>query len=372
MLAAAAAGYLLSTGGAHRPANVLSPLRPANVSSPSPTPTPVKRVARPRTSPGDYQAGIAVLVYTHDSAPPNTFGKLLDRLADDMVNSLAIAFPLYTDGPHSNVVRRGPDTPPDGYLVSLIQQARARGFGIMLRPLLDESSLPLPLWRGAITPSSPSAWFASYGSLILEYARMAQQESVDSLEIGSELTSMEPSVAAWRGLIGEVRQAFSGQVTYAFNWGSTFHTDFWPQLDFVSIDAYFPLDRTPAQATAPQMAADWQRWLDLVKLIDHPYGKPIVFTEIGVVPKIGAQQKPWNRMVTGQFSLDVQRAYYEATCSATFGVVSGLFWWNIGPAPSSHLAAEDYDPLGRPAEGALQSCYARVQGLPAPIPTVAG
>lgn len=239
----------------------------------------------------------------------------------------------------------------------------------MLRPLLDESSLPPPMWRGQIEPSSPSAWFASYDSMMMDYARMAQQESVDSLEIGSELTSMEPQVAAWRGLIGQVRQVYSGQVTYAFNWGSSFHTDFWPQLDFVSIDAYFPLDRTPAQATVPQIAADWQRWLDLVKKTDQPYGKPIVFTEVGVVPKVGAQQKPWNRMAGTQLSLDVQRAYYEATCNAASSVVSGLYWWFVGPSPAANLMPDDYSPLGRPAEGTLRSCYARIEGLAAPSPT---
>lgn len=371
-VAVAAIGYVLAGGHGGPSGNVLSPLRPGSVTEPSRTPIPVKRVAKPRTSPADFQAGVAILLYTHDSAPPDTFARLLDQLAEDDVNSLAVAFPVYTDGPRSNTVHRGQETPPDQYLVSLIDQARARGFAIMLRPLLDESSLPPPLWRGQIEPASPSAWFASYGSLILEYARMAQQESVDSLEIGSELTSMEPSVAAWRGLIGQVRQVFSGQVTYAYNWGSTFHTDFWPQLDFVSIDAYFPLDRTPVQATAAQMSADWQRWLDLVKRVDQPYGKPIVFTEIGVVPKVGAQLKPWNREVTGQLDLGAQRAYYEATCTATSSVVSGLFWWSVGPAPASNLAPDDYNPLGRPAEATLQSCYARIEGLPAPSPAATG
>lgn len=372
LVAAGGAGYLLTAGGSRPNANVLSPLGPGKVTAPTPTPIPVKRVAKPPTSSGDYQAGVSILLYTHDPAPPDSFGKLLDQLADDDVNSLAIAFPLYTDGPRSNSVHRGQDTPPDQYLVSLIDQAKVRGFGIMLRPLLDESSLPPPLWRGQISPSSPSAWFASYGSLILEYARIAQQERVDSLGIGSELTSMEPSVAAWRSLIGQVRQVFSGQVTYAFNWGSTFHTDFWPQLDFVSIDAYFPLDRTPVRATVAQMTADWQRWLDLLKRIDQPYGKQLVFTEIGVVPKVGAQLKPWNGEISGQVDPEVQRAYYEATCGATSGVVSGLFWWAVGTAPVSNLAPDDYNPLGRPAEGTMQACYARIQGLPAPSPAATG
>jgi hypothetical protein len=367
-LVTAGAGYLLTSGSAPRAVTVQPPLRSAKTPVPRPTPTPVRRVASPRTSAGDFQAGMAFLAYTHDSAPPDTFSKLLDQLAGDDVNSLAITFPVYTDGPSSNLVHRGQYTPSDQYLMSLIEQAQARGFSTMLRPLLDESSLPPPLWRGQIEPSNRQAWFASYGALILDYARLAQKESVDSLGIGSELNSMELSVAAWRSLIGQVKQVYSGQVTYAFNWGSSFHTDFWPQLDFVSVDAYFPLDRTPVQATVAQMATDWRRWLDLVKRFDQPYGKPIVFTELGLVPKVGAQQKPWNPLLPGQFDLGVQRAYYEATCGATSGAVSGLYWWFVSPTTASNLTADDYNPLGRPAERSLQSCYAQAENLPPPSP----
>jgi hypothetical protein len=363
-----ATGYLLTVRGRQQGATILSPVRPAASATPAPTPTPIKKVARPRTSPADFQAGLSILVYGHDPGPADAFGQLLDEVVGDDVNSLAIAFPVYTDGPRSNRVHPGQDTPSDASLTSLVKQAKARGFSIMLRPVLDESSLPPPMWRGQIEPASPSAWFASYSPVILDYARMAQQDGVDSLEIGAELTAMESNVAGWSGLISQVRQVYSGQVTYAFNWGSSFQTGFWPQLDFVSIDAYFPLDRTPAQASVAQMAADWQRWLDLVRRTNQPYGKPIVFTEIGLVPKTGAQQKPWNRLASTQFDLDAQRAYYEAACSATTSTVAGLYWWSAGPTMPANLTPDDYSPLGRPAEGTMHSCYARVEGLVAPSP----
>src|SRR5205085_12653878 len=118
-------------------------------------------------------------------------------------------------------------------LAAMVAQAKARGFTVMLRPLLDEASI-LPHWRGEIAPASPAAWFASYGDLVLSYARMAQREGADSVGIGSELNSMEPNADAWRALIGQVRQVFSGQLTYSVNWGTTFRTGFWELLDFLS------------------------------------------------------------------------------------------------------------------------------------------
>src|SRR5262249_60885577 len=92
-------------------------------------------------------------------------------------------------------------------------------------------------------------------------------------------------------------------------------------LDFVSMDAYFPLDHTPAVATAEQMAADWQRWLAMLQGIDEPFNKPIVFTEVGVVPETGAHLRPWDSTVKRALDLEEQRASYQSTLEPTPTVV---------------------------------------------------
>jgi hypothetical protein len=318
-------------------------------------------VVSQRTLPEDFQAGISLLVYARD---PDLSGypQLLDRLVADDVNSISIAFPIYTDGVRSSAVHAGEGTPSDAALASLVGQAKARGFSVMLRPLLDEADL-LPHWRGEIAPDSPQAWFASYAALLLPYARLAEKEGANSLGIGSEFNSMETDVDGWRGLIAQVRQVYTGQLTYSVNWGTTFRTGFWSQLDFLSVDAYFPLDHTPDHATVAQMSADWRRWFELLKRADQPFGKPIVFTEVGVVPKPASHLKPWNPAAGSGLDLEEQRAYYEATCAAATGVLNGLYWWAAGPSVPVNLAPGDYNPLSRPAESAMQSCYAHVEGV---------
>jgi hypothetical protein len=345
---------------------VLPPLHLGDSAAAGPSPTPLALVTRPRTSPTDFQSGLSLLVYGQDPSPAS-YARLLDRLVADDLNSLSIAFPVYTDGLHSNLVHPGADTPSDAALAALVGQAKARGFTVMLRPVLDEASI-LPHWRGQIQPTSPSAWFQSYGAIVVSYARLAQRAGADSIGVGTELDSMEPNVDGWRRLIAGVRQVFSGEITYSVNWetsASNYRTGFWPDLDFLSVDAYFPLDRTPAVATIPQMTADWQRWLDLLQGLNRPFGKPIVFTEVGVAPKLGAHLKPWNTQAGTQLDLEEQRAYYEATCAATTRSISGLYWWAAGPGLPGDLAAEDYNPLGRPAEAAMQACYAGLPPSPA-------
>jgi hypothetical protein len=267
-------------------------------------------------------------------------------------------FPIYTDGLHSDVVHRGQYTPPDGYLSEMIRQSRARGFSVMLRPLIDEGNLQ-PGWRGSIAPTNPTAWFASYDSLIVMYAQLAQATGASVLAVGSELNSIETYLSAWDNLIAQIRQVFAGQVTYSFNWGTSFATALWPQLDFVSIDGYFPLDHTPIQATAAEMTVDWQRWVTVMKQADLRYGKPIVISELGVAPKTGSQRKPWDPSVSGTFDEEEQRAYYEAACQALRPAVAGLYWWFAGPVLPTNLTPNDYNPLGRPAEQEVARCYSR-------------
>jgi hypothetical protein len=313
----------------------------------------------------EFQAGFSLLVYAARPDVSAGYGRLLDHLVGLNVNSLSIVFPVYMDDVAGSTVHPGADTPSDDSLTALVRMARARRLTVMLRPILDEANV-LPAWRGAIRPRDPAAWFASYDSLILSYARLAQREDVSSLAIGTELNSMESDLASWRGLIAAVRQVFAGQLTYAFNFGTSFQTALWPALDFVSIDAYFPLDHTPTVATAEQMRVDWLRWLSLLERVELPFGKPLVFTEVGIVPKAGAHLRPWDSAIRQSLSLEEQRAYYEATCEVTPTVVNGLYWWNTGPSLEGDLTPTDFSPIGRPAEDVVRSCYASIEGKIAP------
>ena len=45
----------------------------------------------------------------------------------------------------------------------------------------------------------------------------------------------------WRDIIKETREIFEGQLTYAANFDNYMFVDFWDDLDFMGINAYFPL-----------------------------------------------------------------------------------------------------------------------------------
>jgi hypothetical protein len=281
---------------------------------------------------------------------------LLDELSGDRVNSVSIVFPIYTDSMDANTVHGGPDTPSDGALSYVISQAHARGIAVMLRPLLDESNMQGSDWRGTLRPASVPAWFDNYQALIVHYAQLGGSLHVETLNVGSELNSMEAYPDNWRQAIRAVKAVFNGQVTYAANWQG-YTTHFWDALDFVSFDAYFPLDA--ANPTVSELAQAWNPALAQVRRAVAPYRKPVVFTEVGVQSRANAYRQPWVRNPNAPIDLQEQAAYYGGTCQATAGVVEGIYWWGTylkPPADPTHDG--DYTPLGKPAEDAMRSCFA--------------
>lgn len=100
-------------------------------------------------------------------------------------------------------------------------------------------------FTGAIKMNSEEDWKileASYSQFILTYARAAEELNVAIFCIGTELEEFVASRPAyWQKLIQEIREVYKGKLTYAANWDEFKRVVFWKDLDFIGIDAYFPL-----------------------------------------------------------------------------------------------------------------------------------
>jgi len=331
---------------------------------PTPTPTlpaiPVVKVTKPRQAQNDFQAGVAVLVYGNDQKFEVKTRKLFDRLASLKVNSLSLVFPLFQDNWTSSTVWVDKEkTPSEENLRLFIREAHKRGFTVMLKPLLDEKSFKVDeKWRGSIQPDDRTTWFESYTNLILDYAKLAQEEDVEIFDIGTEFTSLEKETEQWQELIQEVRKIFSGQVTYSSNWDNYQNVSFWEELDFIGIDAFFPLD-APNEATIEQLIIAWQPWVKQMEKFRALSGKEIVLTELGTRSQLGSFQKPYVWYATGvPIDLETQRKYYEASWLATKDLVNGIYWWAVAlELPKDPYNDPGFNPLGKPAEQEIAKCY---------------
>ena len=124
----------------------------------------------------------------------------------------------------------------------MIAQAKERGLRVLLIPHLWVETEG---WRGDIDPGSAEEWAAyqaSYREFVLAWARDAQAFGADAFSIGVECKSWSGRFGGfWTGLIAEVRQVFDGALTYSANWDEVEDVLFWDQLDWIGVNAFYPL-----------------------------------------------------------------------------------------------------------------------------------
>lgn len=127
----------------------------------------------------------------------------------------------------------------------LVRRVHAAGMEAFLKPHVNVAS---GAWRGEIRPSA--AWWAAYRGFIWAWATVAAEEGVATFSIGVEQKRTLGDVAEWLRVLGGVRARYKrGRVTYCANWDSYMAVSprLWKQLDFIGINAYFPLRTTTAR-----------------------------------------------------------------------------------------------------------------------------
>lgn len=315
-------------------------------------------VERPRHSPQDFQAGVSVVIYGNDPDFEHKAQVLLNRLADLGVNSVSLVIPVFQQGWAASDVYADPvKTPSDARIAVFAAQAQRRGFTVMLRPLLD---IVVPQdgthWRGSIQPPDPARWKGSYAALITKYAQLAESSGIDIVDIGSELDSMEVDGGYWSQLIASVRAGFHGQVTYSANWAKGYPA-FGRALDFISVDAYFPLS-VATTGSAADLVTAWQPWIARLTRMRRAFARPLVLSELGTTSLVGSYQQPWLWDNGKPIDLGAQRRYYQAACQATVPRVGGVYWWMYTLDPPAQPALDrGFEVAGKPAEGDLAQCY---------------
>ena len=134
----------------------------------------------------------------------------------------------------------------------------------------------------------------NYEKFILEYAVLAQKTNAEMFCIGTELNvfvNARPDF--WRKLILKIRKIYNGKITYAENWDTYDKVPFVDLLDFIGIDAYFPLsnEKTP---DIKKLISAWKPIKNEIKNLSKKFDKQIIFTEFGYQSKDFAAKEPWD------------------------------------------------------------------------------
>jgi len=251
--------------------------------------------------------------------------------------------------------------------------ARDRGISTMLKPHVWITGGG---WRGDIQMTDDAAWdewFASYRRFILHYARFAKEHGIEALCIGTELRNcVRGHQDQWRRLIIEVRAVYEGTLTYAANWYEEFEEiDFWGELDYIGIQAYFPLCERE-NPTIEALLEGWREPLAKIERVRKKFAKPVIFTEVGYRSIAAAGSKPWQWPQRGEavdVNLEVQSRCYEAFFQTFWDKpwVMGVYWWKWFPTDSraGGPASTGFTPQNKPAQAVMARWFrGRAAGAP--------
>lgn len=308
-----------------------------------------------------FEKGFSYPAWSKDAFKSSDSDKSIENLAQTGTKWVAVVPTWVQDTIHSTYIYRHPDmTPTDESLAHAIKKIQGLGLKVMLKPHVDPMDTAN---RGMITFSNENdwqAWFNSYKNFITHYADLAYFYNVEQFSVGCELLLTESREQNWREVISEVRKRFPGPLTYAAN-GTIFikNIKWWDALDYIGIDAYFPLT-TKNNPTYEELKNGWNFWIPYLEEVYNTYKKPIIFTEIGYRSIDGANKDPGNWHIDAPVDLQEQADCYRAALE-TFWPKSwfcGMFWWNWETNPNTGGSSDKgYTPHLKPAENILKSWY---------------
>lgn len=301
------------------------------------------------------QRGVALGLFAEDVS--FSYVPLLKEIAGLGATHVALIVPVYqTNARTADLALHTRYSPTLGLLADTVRAARRERLEVTVFPIVRLADPAPGEWRGNLAPRDVRAWFQRYGELLGDLAAVAAQTGATRLVVGSELSSLDGKLDAWRPLIERVRAVYPGRLVYSANWD---HFKDVPLFDLVDEDglvAYFPL--RPSAKSPLDEAALTIAWRGLRGDIlawhrarggDHPAPHPLVLTELGYRSRAGATAEPWDESPGGIADPEEQRRAFSAFRTVWAGAtdLDGLYVWNWygfgGPLSTS------YTPRGKPA-----------------------
>ncbi|MFT7451227.1 MAG: exo-beta-1,3-glucanase (GH17 family) [Patescibacteria group bacterium] len=192
---------------------------------------------------------------------------------------------------------------------------------------------------------------------------MAEKNKVELFCIGTELTRLSTEKSDyWKNLIQEVRSIYSGKITYAANWYNEFEKiTFWEDLDFIGIQAYFPLVKNE-NPTVQQISKGWKKHLSDITSVHQKYNRKILFTEMGYksTPDSAIEPRQWidySEVQDKTISTETQANCYEAFFNTFWKKdwFAGVHIWQMRSDFVKGRGKSDLDftPQGKPAESII-------------------
>lgn len=243
-----------------------------------------------------------------------------------------------------------------------IETLRKDGVSVMIKPQIW-------LWHGEFTGSlkmdNEADWKlleTSYTSFILEYAELAQEVNAEVFCIGTELEEfIKNRPAYWSNLIKQVRTIYTGKLTYAANWDEFWRTPFWKEIDYIGIDAYFPVSdmQTP---TVEDCIKGWEKHKKGLKSFSEKLDRPILFTEYGYRSVDYTAKEPWRydrsmKSINLVAQNNATQALFDAVWNEDWFAGGYLWKWFIDHNEVGGENNNQFTPQNKPVEKTIKTYY---------------
>jgi hypothetical protein len=225
------------------------------------------------------------------------------------------------------------------------------------------------VWKGEFTGDiemqSEADWEIledSYSKYILDFAQVAEETKSEILCIGTELNKfINKRPDFWDQLIKDVKSIYKGNLTYAENWDTCANVHFWNELDFIGIDAYFPLseEKNPSKKG---LITGWKQHKAKVELLSRQTKKQILFTEYGYRSVDFTAKEPWNSSRKGNIvNLEAQSVALEVLYEQFWQedwFAGGFLWkWYHDHENAGGHNNDRFTPQNKPAEEIVRDHY---------------
>ncbi|MFT4830664.1 MAG: hypothetical protein ACI815_000300 [Psychroserpens sp.] len=243
-----------------------------------------------------------------------------------------------------------------------IELLHNNGLRVMMKPQIW-------IWKGEFTGTlkmnSEEDWKTlevSYTNFIIAYAQLAQETKTEFFCVGTELEKfIENRPEYWHGLVKKIRAVYKGKLTYAANWDEYERTPFWKDLDYIGVDAYFPLsdERTP---TVEQLVVGWIPYKEKLMSLSKGMNKPVLFTEYGYRSNDYTAKRPWlvdqsKDDVNLQAQANATKAIFESFWGEDW-FHGGFVWkWFLDHKSAGGGSDNRFTPQNKPAEDIIKAFY---------------
>ena len=266
----------------------------------------------------------------------------------------------YLRGDSTRIIRR------ESSWKSKIALSHAMGLKVLFKPHLWLDNPTNGKWRSDIYPDTDidwGNWKASYSAYILHFAELAEASNVEMFCIGTELSRLSVEKAEyWRELIKEVRKIYSGKLTYAANWYQEYEQiTFWDELDYIGVQAYFPLSENQFPKTS-EIKAGWNKHLPSLEAMAKKYNRKILFTELGYKSTANTAIEPWHwlehyaeedRIYSPETQANCYQAFFESVWNKEW--MAGIHIWKMHTGRKRKNRENlDFTPEGKQAEAIIK------------------